>query len=156
MTMSKVKAFFGFTEEEEQPFIQESTKEFFQKKPPIKGFKGSLINAQNSRPFPASEIKVEEPRIYEDSLGIATQLREKKPVIVNLKFLDKQTSKRLIDFICGTAYAINGHMMKIGENIFLFTPSTISITSSENTSPVEETDIQPIEKDLFFQKVSGL
>lgn len=154
MSMDKVKAFFGFTEEEEN-MLQEPIKAT-KTKTTIKAFKGSLVNAQNARPFPASEIKVEEPRIYEDSLGIATQLRESKPVIVNLKFLEKTASKRLVDFICGTAYAINGHMMKIGENIFLFTPANINITSSENVSPVEAPNIQPIEKDLFFQKVSGI
>jgi len=154
VSMDKVKAFFGFTEEEEN-MLQEPIKAT-KTKTTIKAFKGSLVNAQNARPFPASEIKVEEPRIYEDSLGIATQLRESKPVIVNLKFLEKTASKRLVDFICGTAYAINGHMMKIGENIFLFTPANINITSSENVSPVEAPNIQPIEKDLFFQKVSGI
>ena len=68
-----------------------------------------------------TEIRIEEPRIYEDSLNIATFLRELKPVIVNLKHLESDAGKRLIDFICGTAYAINGHMLKIGEQIFLFT-----------------------------------
>ena len=37
----------------------------------------------------------------------------------------------MIDFVCGTAYAINGHMMKIADQIFLFTPETVLISDSE-------------------------
>ena len=119
----------------------------------MKPFKGSLIDSQNARPFASSEIKVLEPRIYEDSLNIASYLRENKPVIVNLKFLDTDSGKRLIDFICGTAYAINGHMMKIGENIFLFTPANVLIANSEEKTTFEQ-GIDNSEKDVFFKKVS--
>lgn len=149
--LEKVKEFFGFQEEtplQEKPEIEE-------KRPPLKPFKGALIHSQNSKSFSPSEIKVEEPRIYEDSLNIATQLREKNPVIVNLKYLDKDASKRLIDFICGTAYAINGHMMKIGENIFLFTPENVLIANSEDKSTLQQ-GIEQEEKEVFFKNVSGL
>ena len=110
----KTKEFFGFQEEvkyEEENNVIVNNKTPSQKEPTLKPFRGNVVNAQNSKSFSPSEIKVEEPRIYEDSLNIATQLRENKPVIVNLKYLDSNSSKRLIDFICGTAYAINGHMM---------------------------------------------
>ena len=71
--------------------------------------------------FSFAEITIEAPTNYEDATQIATHLLENKPVIVNLKNLENDISKRLIDFVCGTAYAINGHMMKIGDTIFLFT-----------------------------------
>ena len=150
--MDTVKEFFGFKEETteltELPAIE-------QKKPTVKAFKGSLVNSANAKPFPSAEIKVEEPRIYEDSLSIATQLRENKPVIVNLKYLETQASKRLVDFVCGTAYAINGHMMKIGENIFLFTPSNVHIANSEEKTPFEE-GVEQEEKEVFFKRVAGM
>ena len=72
-------------------------------------------------------------------------------ILVNLKFLDSDAGKRLIDFICGTAYAINGHMLKIGENIFLFTPSSVLISNSEDQSQLEK-GIEDSEKEIFFQK----
>lgn len=149
-TLEKIKHYFGFSEDE--PFEEPTTPE---KSPTIKPFKGSLIDSQNARPFASSEIKVEEPKVYEDSLSIATHLRENKPVIVNLKFLDKLAGKRLIDFVCGTAYAINGHMMKIGENIFLFTPSKVLIVNSEDKSQLEE-GVSADEKEVFFKQASGI
>lgn len=149
----KFKEFFGF-KEETLPLIEE-TPILDVKRPTVKAFKGSLVNTSNAKPFPSAEIKVEEPRIYEDSLGIATQLRENKPVIVNLKYLDKSACKRLVDFVCGTAYAINGHMMKIGENIFLFTPSNVQIVNSQEKTPFEE-GVEQEEKEIFFKRVSGM
>lgn len=149
-TLEKIKHYFGFSEEE--PF-EEPTKP--EKSPTIKPFKGSLVDSQNARPFASSEIKVEEPKVYEDSLSIATHLRENKPVIVNLKYLDKLAGKRLIDFVCGTAYAINGHMMKIGENIFLFTPSKVLIVNSEEKTQLEE-GVSADEKEVFFKQASGI
>ncbi len=98
-----------------------------------------------------SEIVVYEPKIYEDSLGISGNLRRGKPVIINLKHLEPTEGTRLIDFICGAAYAIDGHMMKIGESIFLFAPSSVRINDAEERASLEE-EIQSFEpqKETFF------
>jgi len=84
------------------------------------------------------EIMFYEPKVYEDSLNISTNLRAGSPVIINLKHLDPSEGTRLIDFVCGTAYAIDGHMMKIGESIFLFTPSEINIVAAEERASLGE------------------
>ena len=112
-----------------------------------------MVNAQSARPFASSEIKVLEPKIYEDSLNIAAYLRANKPVVVNLKYLYKQAGKRLIDFICGTAYAINGHMMKIGDHIFLFTPANVNIDNSEEKTSFEQ-GVEESEKEMFFKQAA--
>lgn len=97
-----------------------------------------------------AEIIVYEPKIYEDSLNISTSLRTGSPVIVNLKHLDPAEGTRLIDFVCGTAYAIDGHMVKIGESIFLFTPGIIAIISADERSTLGE-EIEA-KKDTFFSR----
>lgn len=99
-----------------------------------------------------NEIMVYEPKIYEDSLNISTNLRTGSPVIVNLKHLDPAEGTRLIDFVCGTAYAIDGHMMKIGESIFLFAPSSIAITSSEERASLGEEVEGQAKRDSFFSR----
>jgi cell division inhibitor SepF len=97
------------------------------------------------------EIILHEPKVYEDSLNISTQLRGGSPVIINLKHLDPTEGTRLIDFVCGTAYAIDGHMINIGESIFLFTPSNIVISDVEDPSSIESN--MPGEgKSLFSRK----
>jgi len=130
-----IKTFFGFEEEVEiggRPNLKNDAT------PPIKSFKSSALTVSGKQAVTSAEIRVEEPHIYEDSLNIATHLRESKPIIVNLKNLDRESGKRLIDFICGTAYAINGHMMKIADNIFLFTPAHVEIGHSNQEKILEE------------------
>ena len=151
--MDKVKIFFGFEEEDMVQKPVSSRKEMEPKTPVSRSFRGSLIPAQSQNQVITGEIKIEEPRIYEDSLNIATYLRESKPVIVNLKYLDNASGKRLIDFVCGTAYAINGHMMKIGENIFLFTPENFLIVDSDDRSTFEQ-GLEEDEKETFFKRVA--
>src|SRR3989338_1487028 len=101
-----------------------------------------------------SDIMVYEPKIYEDSLNISTNLRGGSPVIVNLKHLDPAEGTRLIDFVCGTAYAIDGHMMKIGETIFLFAPSSIAIVSAEERATLSEEMTQTVrqKRETFFSR----
>lgn len=52
-------------------------------------------------------------------------LRENKAVILKLETLDKKQAQRLLDFICGSAYAISGYPVKVGEAVFLFVPYSI-------------------------------
>ena len=100
-----------------------------------------------------SEVMFYEPKVYEDSLNISTNLRSGSPVIVNLKHLDPAEGTRLIDFVCGTAYAIDGHMMKIGESIFLFTPSTIAITAADDRASLgEEMETERSKREAFFSR----
>jgi cell division inhibitor SepF len=158
--LEKMKFFFGFEEEISSHSHKEDRKEQIKsdplKQPMIRSFRGALINNNQNinNKFSLAEIKVIEPKIYEDSLTISTYLRENKPVVVNLKYLDKVASKRLIDFVCGTAYAINGHMMKIGDSVFLFSPEHIHIVDSEEEKSTLEQGLEQEEKELFFKKAA--
>ncbi len=151
--ISKVKEFFGFVEEEER-LIEKKSEPEKSTSPVVRSFRGSLLNNGVSKSLALSEIKIEEPRIYEDSLNIATHLRENTPVIINLKYLDSASGKRLVDFICGTAYAINGHMMKIGDSIFLFTPENILIAESGDKNQIDSI-IEQEDKDSFLRRAVG-
>ena len=100
-----------------------------------------------------NEVIFYEPKVYEDSLNISTHLRAGSPVVVNLKHLDPAEGTRLIDFVCGTAYAIEGHMMKIGESIFLFTPNNIAITAAEERSSLgSELQFEQEKRETFFSR----
>lgn len=82
-----------------------------------------------------NEISIYEPKAYESSIEISAKLRQGSPVIVNLKYLDSGEGTRLIDFVCGTAFAIDGHMVKIADTIFLLTPSSVAIADqAEHTA----------------------
>lgn len=86
------------------------------------------------------EVTIYEPKVYEDSLTISQQLRAGNPVIINLRHLEPQEGTRLIDFVCGTAYAIDGHMLKIADSIFLFTPKNILINDVSGKMGLDDDD----------------
>ena len=97
------------------------------------------------------EMILFEPKVYEDSLNISTQLRAGNPVIINLRHLEESEGTRLVDFVCGTAYAIDGHMTKIGEQIFLFTPANIAVTDTQERRDVAQSvGTAEFSKDTFF------
>ena len=141
--IKRAKAFIGL--EEVDGAIEEiSTREEMNVETVLRPKKNKNSNSEY-------EIAIHEPKVYEDSLNISTQLRAGSPVVINLKHLDPTEGTRLIDFVCGTAYAIDGHMIKIGESIFLFTPSNIVISDLEDRGSIEESIIAE-ERSLFGRR----
>ncbi len=90
-------------------------------------------NKANLRVLPqprsgAHEVIVIEPKAYNESISIVEALKERKTVILNLQLLDREQSQRIVDFLCGCTHALEGSQRKIGESVFIFTPSNINIT----------------------------
>ena len=76
----------------------------------------------------AHEVIVIEPKAYNESISIVEALKERKTVILNLQLLDREQSQRIVDFLCGCTHALDGSQRKIGDNVFIFTPSNINIS----------------------------
>ena len=68
-----------------------------------------------------------EPRAYSESQQIADHLTSKNSVVVNFKRVTTDQSKRIIDFLSGTLYAIGGDLQKIGDGIYLCTPKNVDV-----------------------------
>lgn len=68
-----------------------------------------------------------EPRAYSESQQIADHLKKRNTVVVNLKRVTPEQAKRIVDFLSGTIYAINGDLQKIGGGIFLCTPNNVNV-----------------------------
>jgi len=90
----------------------------------------------------AAEVNLIEPRSFDEMPQAIQALRERKTVILNLTMMDPDQAQRAVDFVAGGTYAIDGHQERIGESIFLFTPSCVNVTSSfpEQASPSNVTD----------------
>ena len=74
-----------------------------------------------------SKTMLLEPRAYSESQQIADYLKNRNSVIVNLKRVTPDVAKRIIDFLYGTIYAINGDLKKLGGGIFLCTPNNVNV-----------------------------
>ena len=75
-----------------------------------------------------------EPRAYSESQQIADYLKNRNSVVVNLKRVTSDQAKRIIDFLTGTIYAINGDLQKLGNGIYLCTPNNVSVQGKMSES----------------------
>ena len=66
-------------------------------------------------------------------------LRERKTVILNLTMMEPDQAQRAVDFVAGGTFAIDGHQERVGESIFLFAPSCVTVTSAATEEPSAST-----------------
>ncbi|MFD1319482.1 cell division protein SepF [Loigolactobacillus zhaoyuanensis] len=81
----------------------------------------------NATPSKASKIVIFEPRIYSDVKEAATHLLNSRAVVLSFNRIDQAQAKRIVDFLTGTVFAINGDIERIGDDIFLCTPANFEI-----------------------------
>ena len=76
-------------------------------------------------------MMIVEPETFEDSQSIADYLRDRKPVVINFESTPDDISKRVVDFVSGATYALDGNIQKVGKDIFLCAPSNITLDRSK-------------------------
>ncbi len=74
-----------------------------------------------------AKIVVLKPKCFNNSTMVADELRRRRPVIVDVGGLDPDEARRVIDFVSGTVYGLDGKMQKITSGIFVATPSQMDI-----------------------------
>jgi cell division inhibitor SepF len=86
------------------------------------------------RPFTqpqAAKVHVVVPVGFNDAQEIGDKLKANQPVIVNLQGIDRDLSRRLIDFSSGLTYGLGGAMERVAEQVFLLTPSNVEVSPEE-------------------------
>ena len=80
----------------------------------------------------ANQLKlvVMQPNSFDDAQDVCDHLKEKKPVVINLEYADKDTARRLIDFLSGAVYGVDGHIEKVSTSIFLLVPYNVDILNT--------------------------
>ncbi|TYO95879.1 cell division protein SepF [Desulfallas thermosapovorans] len=124
--VDKMLNFMGFEEEQEESREQEiraleEEKTIIQK--PKKN-KAQVVSLHSQRQM---RFCVVEPSSFDDVQGMADHLKNRRPVIVNLEQAEPELAKRVVDFVSGATYALDGSMQKVGKGIFLFVPSNVDI-----------------------------
>lgn len=84
----------------------------------------SLSSAQPDKPL---KMMIVEPETFDDAQGIADYLRDRKPVVINFESTEPDITKRVVDFVSGATYAVDGNIQKVGRDIFLCVPSNVSV-----------------------------
>lgn len=95
----------------------------------------------------AIELKVVKPEHFESVTQIADHLLKKRTIVLNLENTNKETARRLIDFLSGVAYSIEGSLKKIASNAYVITPANVDVgdaqlrsraAAKEEEAPAEE------------------
>lgn len=75
------------------------------------------------------KVIISQPSTFEQSEEICEHLKEKKSIIVNLEYVNKDVARRIVDFISGAVYGLDGNIQKISNSIFLVAPFNYEITN---------------------------
>ncbi|MBN6205340.1 cell division protein SepF [Ralstonia pickettii] len=123
---NKIKNYFTMDDEYEYEYIEEeSLPEKIKPKPKAQ----NVVNLQGV-PQPMQKVVLCEPRSYGEAQEIADNIVNKRAVVINLQRVDNHQAKRIVDFLSGTVYAVNGDIQKLGAETFLCTPDNVDVTGS--------------------------
>ncbi|MCI8482107.1 MAG: cell division protein SepF [Clostridia bacterium] len=109
---------YGYEYEEEEEEEQEPKTIF--------GRKQKVVNMPQVQQV---RMVISQPTTFEQSEEICNYLKDRKSVIVNLEYVNKDVARRIVDFISGSVHALDGHIQKISNSIFLIAPTNYEIAN---------------------------
>lgn len=74
------------------------------------------------------QVVIVKPECYEDAQEICDQVKAKKPVVVNLEKVEYPIAQRIMDFLSGTCYSLDGSIQRVASNIFIIAPENVDIS----------------------------
>lgn len=76
------------------------------------------------------QVVIIKPEKYEDAQDICDQIKTKRPVVVNLENVEFPTAQRIMDFLSGTCYSLEGSIQRVANNIFIIAPENVEVSSN--------------------------
>ncbi len=83
------------------------------------------------QPVSSAKPHVVAPTSFNQAQEVADKLKVNLPVIVNLQNVDRDLSRRIIDFASGLCYGVGGQMERVANQVFLLTPSNVEVSAEE-------------------------
>ena len=82
-----------------------------------------------------AKMMIFEPRSYNDATEIVKYLKVQKACVVNIHRLQNEIRQRLIDVLWGAVYAIDGKIQKVGTDVYLCTPRSVTVDGMVGAEP---------------------
>lgn len=147
--VDKVKFFMGLDDEESEEndtesreddlaetetmdFISDETQNLYNNEFDKKFEESKVVSMNNDEN--KVNMTIIKPENFNDSANVVNNLKNEKPVIINLESLDIDAARKIFDFCSGALYALNGKIFKISKNIFLLAPENTDISGNLNKS----------------------
>ena len=86
-------------------------------------FSGQVLNMSSGK----QEVVLFHAKTFDDAARAADELRKKKAVILNMENVDKALTRRVVDFLSGSVYALDGSVKKIAQSTYLFCPHNMDV-----------------------------
>ena len=102
---------------------------------PATGFSGHVVNVGNGGN--KQEVVLFRPGSFNDTSKAADDLRHHRAVIVNMENVDKAMARRVVDFLSGCVYALDGTVKKIAQSAYLFCPHNMDVVGDLETIQAE-------------------
>lgn len=128
--MNKMLKWIGISDEEDYE-EEVAEREIVEDDEPVvpTGKKGKVVSLQSATQM---KVVVVQLSTFEDAKDIADHLKTKKPIVINLENLDQDVSRRVVDFLSGVVYGVDGSIQKVANGIFLIAPATVGIMGNFN------------------------
>ena len=132
--MNKVWNLFGMDPAEDEEYDGEDIYDYENEEEELEdrklfGRRNNKVVSMPQAQGQAIKMVISQPTTFEQSDEICGFLKEKKSVIVNLEYVNKDVARRIVDFISGGVYALDGYIQKVSNSIFLVAPSNYEITN---------------------------
>lgn len=139
--LNKVLNFVGWESEEEEDDVElnntSSEKEDIQQPAFIshnlkrQQSQSKVVNMHQSSQF---KVVVMNPVKFDEAQDVCDHLKNKKPVVINLENVEREEAQRIIDFLSGSVFALDGNIQKVSNTIFLVAPSNVDLMGDTNDS----------------------
>ena len=100
---------------------------------PSTGFGGQVLNMNSGK----QEVVLFHAKTFDDAAKAADELRKRKAVILNMENVDKALTRRVVDFLSGAVYALDGRVKKVAQSTYLFCPHNMDVTGDLENIKVE-------------------
>ncbi len=97
------------------------------------GFNGQVVSMNNGK----QEVVLYHAKTFDDAAKAADELRKKKAIILNMENVDKSLTRRVVDFLSGSIYALDGSVKKIAQSTYLFCPHNMDVVGDLENVQVE-------------------
>ena len=97
-------------------------------------FQSSAASIRETVATAKMKVIVIEPKSFDDAQQVANCLKEKRPVVINFEGVDDQLYRRILDFVSGTTYALDGNVNSISTRVWLFSPKNVNVSVNKQTN----------------------
>lgn len=93
-------------------------------------FSGHVMNMNSGN---KQEVVLFHAKTFDDAAKAADELRKKRAVILNMENVDKSLTRRVVDFLSGSVYALDGSVKKVAQSTYLFCPHNMDVVGDLET-----------------------